>query len=387
MALVESQSNPDVPVTINVFKCIVGAGMAGVPYALCCCGLIPGLVMLVACCIASTYTMILLAWITQQHLSKMSSFAAAKEVSYVVLGTTAYGQTGKVSVWTTLLIAQGVAAAGYLVFVTRILRDVLSVSALTTNLFVWGLGVALCLPRSPAYLAPVSLLGNISMIVAVSAVVACGSIYSPPTLANIELFAGGMKDWGIAFGILCLSFSSHPEVMGIASVLEPAVVPRFPSIITRSMMTAGALYVSLGVFSVACFGAKTDQVVYNNLPAQSAYVAVIKLAMSVTVLANFPLTLFPVAFDLELYLQRSGVFSGSKTDQMMLRLGIGLLPGLVAVVFRDSFDLIGAVAGGFAGITAFLMPPLLFLRLNPDCTAAQRIAAWIVPLVFTSGCH
>mmetsp|Transcript_625 Transcript_625/g.981 ORF Transcript_625/g.981 Transcript_625/m.981 type:complete len:162 (+) Transcript_625:3-488(+) len=115
----------------------------------------------------------------------------------------------------------------------------------------------------------------------------------------------------------------------------------------------------------------------------------VKLCISAMLLCNYPLTVYPVHQSLEIMLglnkvneepsdlevqRRSGerlplmekgeISTRLNWKQAVSRLLIVVSTGLIAVFVGDAFGFISAIGGGLNGIIAFVLPPVIHIKLH-----------------------
>lgn len=69
---------------------------------------------------------------------------------------------------------------------------------------------------------------------------------------------------------------------------------KFPSVLRRTMVALGVLYVTFGMLSYLAFGDDTRDIITLNLP-NNPLVAMVRLLYSTGLLFTFPIMLFPGA--------------------------------------------------------------------------------------------
>jgi len=171
---------------------------------------------------------------------------------------------------------------------------------------VFPLVILLAMPRSTTYLAPAAHLGNGTLLVCVGTLVYYGLTqpeshftFARETLTSLPAYSGSLHGLLLFVGICAFSFAAHAEIV----VVEADARSRrtYAVVLPLAILTIAVLYVSVGAFVFACFREQTHPNALLNLGDQ-IYVNIVRIAMSLTLIVNYPLAVLPAAQALDLLL-------------------------------------------------------------------------------------
>eukprot|EP00899_Mesostigma_viride_P005014 jgi/Mesvir1/14513/Mv05211-RA.1 len=219
-----------------------------------------------------------------------------------------------------------------------------------------------------------------------------GEMYAVPEgtgLPHLNLWTN-LRGAAECFGICVFAFSAHGEIMSIEQSLGAAARSRFFGILMSIMSFAGGLACFFGLTCYAVFGEDTRSIIFNNLADKDLLATLVKVCISIVVAVNYPLAMFPVLEDADRtllafarrrpWLLRSIIqevqdipTAGShpvhlltlgRFGRSLARIPCILFTFTVAMLAGDQFGLLTAVGGGLGGFIAWVLPPLMYMKLE-----------------------
>jgi amino acid permease len=157
-----------------------------------------------------------------------------------------------------------------------------------------------------------------------------------------------------------------------------------------SMVLSGTTYATIGVSGFMVFGRAVQGDVLSNLNiddvaaimggnvgAAMAFVATVKVAMAISMVLSFPITIWPMREDIIEMLAHS---LGSSTQlspaaYYTLTYTSLLVIYLVAVVIQSAYSVVGIVGATCGTTMGFMFPGMLALR-DPQGGAAYKAFGW-----------
>jgi len=307
-----------------------------------------------------------------RHLASTSHVAGEDDVvSYMQLSMATFGERAGFSVaWIGLMPAQFVIGASFLIFAIHNVAAITGYPPGVITVLSTLIASLMCIPRTMDYLAYTSTLGNIAFFVSVTCIV-WSSAEHGLHMSNL-VWWGSWSGFFEAFGVLCLSFSAHPEALSIMNEADAKAKKQMPWLIAAVLSVALVVFTAFSFVVLSAFGDKTQPIVFDNLPAQSWSIKLVRLLISLMLQATFPIVMFPIFHILE----TSQIDAYNITSRLMTRVSITLSVGAFAWFFVNYFEPIAAIVGGFIAITAYILPPLFYLELKATpSTSLERNAA------------
>jgi len=242
-----------------------------------------------------------------------------QQVSYVVAG-----EWGRVITDGTLIFTQLGSCAAFLVLIFSSMQACfasyhLHVSYELQALILFPIVAALCLPRSTTYLAPAAHFGNATLLVVVGTIFYFGltqdlskigaAMHAPihaheswmtvvsRVMSEMSAFSGSMQGVFIFFGIAAFSFAAHCEIVAVEADAKSREV--YQVILPASIGCITLIYIAVSIFSFACFGVDTQPNIMLNL-GETMFVNLVRLALSLTLIINIAMAIFPANQTLDL---------------------------------------------------------------------------------------
>ncbi|GBG29564.1 Amino acid transporter AVT3B [Hondaea fermentalgiana] len=417
-----------------MFKSVVGSGAFALPYAMREAGVLGGsIVVLVvaAFSVETTKQLIKSAGSASEEYRRRTELDNLKrsEIGFTQVADVALGKWAWI-VSVSIFAAQFCAVATYFVFFDTTLSPMLGYliygedrngphHVLVRNvllLVLVAIQVGLAMAPDPSFLQNTSKFGNIIFMVSLGFIVVFSAWYAPPTLANVHAFETG-NGIVMAFGVTCFTLAAPAESLGIYSTASTKGRKKFEEIVNAAYAAAILLYLFVAVYSYACFGKDTEQIIFTNLTASHSVLGyLIQTLMSAMLCCNFPLSFFPVhqmveqTFKLESETYKPGLgfkvarighstrmdpterskliesissqesqssaesddddgTSALTTSQIISRTVLVLATGVLAWLAGDKFAMISTVGGAFTAVIAFILPPIMNMRLHGGWSA------------------
>lgn len=305
-----------------------------------------------------------------------------ERIEYSDLAQKAMGKLGVVLVDLSLLLTLLGACAAYQITVSKSVNELFpSVSTTTVIFFSTLVILPFAVVRNIAAIAPISLLGLITYVFAIIAILIYGFANNPITWNESLLRPGSTHELMEFVGVV--SFSLGVPLLALPleeGMYEPF---RFKITMRKTLLAVFGAYLVVAVVPCLLFpGASLQEVLVSNLPPGSALGRVVRWAVIVTMLCSIPLLLVPALNTLEKHLpNRQGYQAISALHKSPPTLppssftastwiGCGaralaiVLVGLLAVSV-PCFTLVISVLGCVTlGLLCFIFPPLFCLRLD-----------------------
>eukprot|EP00760_Papus_ankaliazontas_P038916 PhM_4_TR9414/c0_g1_i1/m.54371/K14209/SLC36A, PAT; solute carrier family 36 (proton-coupled amino acid transporter) len=393
-------------VGISLFKSIIGSGVLAMPYCVMQAGAPFALGTLALIWCVTVYTSLQLYW-SVRHIHKarctlmkrkyastdpllqsepmwspaaqtpdaemikaVTRFENAEEedgdhvVSFVHLVEAAFGRTGRYVALATVVPGQIIVGTSYLVFVIQNTARALGLEQhmVGVTAVVFLLQCALCSPKSSSYLAYTSVFGNVAfatglLTILYHAVFVHGLTVNPVYDDNPSITRTGQLE---AFGILVVSYSFGPESLGVLASANTRARHMFGRLIVLVLFVCLIVFSSFALLVFMSYGSETSSIVFDVLP-KSASLTTVKLAMSMMLCCNYPLTMFAV-FHIQETTWLADDFGGI-TLRLVSRWAIVALTCVLAFSAGDTFAAVNAVDGGLTAFIAFVIPPMCYWKM------------------------
>ena len=387
----------------NFMKSLVGAGVLALPYAILRAGVVPSLFLLAVIWAVSVVTTLQLCtsamaldrqlhppimspastkrlWAEKERLASTSHAEGEDDVvSYMQLSMATFGESvGAIVAWVGLIPSQWVIGASFQIFINVNVSVALGVSVGHVSIATTIIGSLMCVPRTMDYLAYTSTFGNFAFVVSVGCIVGYAVIVPGIHWANLPMW-GTLGGFFEAFGVMCFTFSAHPEALSLSQSANPDAKKHMTKIIVASLSVAFVIFTGYAFLVLAAFGVDTKPIVFANLPPKNAMIIVIQLSLSAMLQVSYPIIMFPIFHILE----TTQIDAHDTKARLTARWTITLATGACAWLFMDYFEPVVAIVGGLIAFTAYVLPPLFHLQLKDGyVTAFDR---WTAALLVVFG--
>ncbi|RYP66412.1 hypothetical protein DL771_007821 [Monosporascus sp. 5C6A] len=183
------------------------------------------------------------------------------------------------------------------------------------------------------------------------------------TKGYADIIQFNQKDWTLFIGTAIFTFEGIGLIIPIQESMKTP--SKFPKVMFYVMIIITVLFVTMGAFSYAAYGSKTETVVLLNLPQDDKLVNGVQLLYSLAILLSTPLQIFPAIRIMENALfTKSGKYNPYiKWQKNGFRFLTVFLCALIAWGGADDLDKFVALVGNFACIPlVYIYPPMLHYR-------------------------
>ncbi|KAL3822911.1 hypothetical protein ACHAXA_010694 [Cyclostephanos tholiformis] len=404
--------------SLNLGKCICGAGSFALPYVFLKEGILGGTLAMALCGYLASRTMIS---INESRMSVATSgegtISTPPPSSYVELADIALGELAARAVFALTLAASLGVCSTYVAFVSQTLAS-LSTDVNSDNVVrmlapdiderTWGMiASAFVLPlsyiRNYGAFAFTSALGVFAVLGGMITTISYGVLVDPGEgIAGAILAASHSRMWPIsfkdAFGgsfgtiayLFCVNFLTFPI---INSMKDPGT--DYDDAVSMAVAVIWIINVVFAVLCLGFYGDETQDLILRNL-GNGPYLSALKLLLCVDLLFTFPVVFSSGRQILENALTpnvhpKSAARDGLQLPAVLSRAAI--TAGAVAVCFSLSqlggFGVVVNLVGGVAqGSLAFILPPAISIALSrrrrkdtgfdvdeiPECVRGDHIA-------------
>lgn len=341
----------------SIIKAVVGAGSFALPWAFLQAGLFGGMIGILVLAILSCYTIRMLIQCKRELVGKSDRY-----VTYVDIAREVYGRVVAWTLYAAIVITSIGACSAYLVFCGNMLESV-SRGKLESMYWVFILAGPLILftwIRSFRYLAFTSIIGDIALV-----------------LAMITMFVEGFKEESVEnpFGgeYPPIQYLSYPKFFGAAAFLfcvHMLMVPieqsmhtpkNFGKAVYGSFLVVTVLNLVFAAIGYMLYKGATKDIIINNLP-DNVFVDVARVALVFDLFFTFIVVIVPARDIIETSLltpnQRWNTIKRYAIRTVMVGICVGIGVGV-----KQFSDLIGLVSGLSLSFMAFVLPPMLHMRL------------------------
>lgn len=376
--------------TINLCKCICGAGSFALPYVFLKEGVIGGTLLMLFCGYLAAFTMKSL----NQSRTLISMDEGIPPTSYVELTDITLGTMASRAVFALTLAASLGVCSTYLVFIGQTLAslsgDVHSnnvVRALAPNIdsSTWELIAAtivlpLSLMRNYGVFAFTSALGVVAVLGGMIATVAYGVFVDPgggfveaiATACQSKMWPDSFQDaFGGSFGtiayLFCINFLTFPIINSMRSPAED-----FDEAVNMSVMGVWIVNVVFAVLCLGFYGDETHDLILRNL-GNSIYLSALKILLCVDLLFTFPVVFSSGRQILEnaLIPRENPKYTKLDREDSLSVVFLRVIITTVAVTtclglsHLGGFGVVANLVGGVAqGSLAFVLPPMISIVLS-----------------------
>ncbi|KAI6248050.1 Vacuolar amino acid transporter 3 [Erysiphe necator] len=353
-------TNSSVGATLLLLKSFVGTGVLFLPRAYLNGGMLFSNIVLLFVAALSYYCFVLLI---RTRLKVERSFGD--------IGGILYGSWFRYTILASIVAGQIGFVAAYIVFISQNLQAfILAVTSGKTyidNIWLILMQTAVFLPFS--LLRDISKLGFTALIADAFILFGILVLYyfdidtlihqnGPSDIVNFN-----PKDWTLFIGTAVFTFEGIGLIIPIQeSMRNPK---KFPAVLGVVMIIIIILFLSVGVFSYAAYGSKTETIIILNLPQDSKLVNGVQLLYSIAILLSTPLQLFPAIriTENEIF-TRSGRYNQYiKWKKNVFRFFMVMFCAGLAWVGAANLDKFIAIVGSVACVPlVYIYPPMLHLK-------------------------
>ncbi|KAI5961005.1 uncharacterized protein KGF55_004272 [Candida pseudojiufengensis] len=273
-----------------LFKALVGSGVLFLPRAFYNGGLAFSMITLSAFGLLTFFSYIVL--IQSKRVLKVSSFGE--------LGYKTYGNTLKYCILVSIMLSQIGFVATYILFTAE--NMIAFIDGFLSTRPEW-LNRANAVLVQCVLLIPLTLIRNLTKLSVVS-LISSGFIVIGLLIifyfSGLKIYYDGLgpnianfnsSSWTLLVGISVISFEAIGLILPIeASMAQPE---KFTMVLSVSMFTITAIFVTIGTIGYTAFGDKVKSIIILNLPHGNLAVQSILVLYSIAVFLSAPLQLFP----------------------------------------------------------------------------------------------
>ncbi|KAL6060342.1 Transmembrane amino acid transporter protein [Balamuthia mandrillaris] len=379
----------------SIIKAVIGAGSFALPWGFMQAGLLGGLLGMALLSFLSLFTILML-------IQCKNSIPELKRryVTYVDLVRVVLGKPLAIVLYAAIIITSLGACAAYLVFCGGMLYTV-SEEALEGKYWVLILAgplIAFVCIRSFRYLAFTSIIGDIALALGMLAMFIEG-FRSEKLLPNPTDYAAFRIDtFPLFFGTAAFLFCIHMLVIPVEQSMKNPAHFKWTAIISFIIVTLiNMIFAAIGYM---LFKDHTDSIVINNLQ-NNAFVSVARIMLVIDLFFTYLVVIVPARDIVETSLLKEKPAKKTNTDNFgeddddedyeevrpvpvtfkqkvvvwfkdnwrglarnVIRTVMVGITVLIATTITQFSDLIGLVSGLALSAMAFILPPLLHLKLN-----------------------
>lgn len=372
-----SGKNSPTNAVLLLLKSFVGTGVLFLPRAYLNGGMLFSNVVLLGVAALSYYCFVLLV-----------TTRLKVEGSFGDIGGILYGKWMRNLILASIVISQLGFVAAYIVFTSENLQAViLAVSDCKTLIEIkWLIVMQMVVFLPFSLLRDIGKLGFTALIADAFIVVGLAYLFyydvltlNTQGLADIILF--NKKDWTLFIGTAIFTFEGIGLIIPIQeSMRHPE---KFPKVMLLVMVIITTLFVTMGAFSYAAYGSKTETVVLLNLPQDNKLVNGVQFLYSIAILLSTPLQIFPAIRIMENALfTKSGKYNPYiKWQKNVFRFFVVAMSAAIAWGGADNLDKFVALVGNFACIPLVYIYPVSspsapYLRIS---VTIRRIRSYFYP--------
>jgi hypothetical protein len=323
----------------------------------------------------------------QESVGKDEEGGSGELVVVEVAGDAEGDDAGGVNVMEVLVAASNVinavgSVAAYISFATNVLPTAAPVSS--TAALLLATAVVLLLAHVPdlKWLAFTSSLGTAAVAAGIISVLAVGASGGAPgadgDLHPAEL-APAPQSALVFFaflGRLSFLFGSHPTALPVAQSMKSRALG--PAMFRTAYSASAVVNTVFAVFGALLFGAATHANIVTNLASGSVVIRAVKVFMCVDCVCMAPVIISPAREVLEKLLPKP--FTSSAAAAWARYFFTHAVPTLVALAIAfavPDFARLVSLCGGLSScFVAYILPPLLVLRLAPVDSLAWSLGRY-----------
>lgn len=351
-----SGQNGPTNAALLLLKSFVGTGVLFLPRAYLSGGMLFSNLVLLGVALLSYYCFVLLV-----------STRLKIDGSFGDMGGILYGKWMRSVILFSIVLSQIGFVAAYIVFTSENLQAFIkAVSDCKTSIsipYLILMQMVIFLPFS--LLRDIGKLGFTALIADAFILIGLGYLFyydvltlATDGLADIIMF--NKRDWTLFIGTAIFTFEGIGLIIPIQESMKNP--EKFPRVLFLVMVIITVLFTTMGAFSYAAYGSKTETVVLLNLPQDNKFVNTVQLLYSVAILLSTPLQIFPAIRIVETELfTRSGKYNPYiKWQKNVFRFFVVMLCAGIAWGGADNLDKFVALVGNFACIPLVFLYPVSF---------------------------
>jgi proton-coupled amino acid transporter len=346
-----SGQNSPMNAALLLLKSFVGTGVLFLPRAYLNGGMLFSNLVLLGVAALSYYCFVLLV---TSRLKVEGSFGD--------IGGILYGKWMRNLILFSIVISQIGFVAAYIVFTSENLQAfILAVSDCKTLIEIkWLILMQMVVFLPFSLLRDIGKLGFTALIADAFIIIGLAYLFyydvltlNTQGLADIIMF--NKKDWTLFIGTAIFTFEGIGLIIPIQESMKNP--EKFPKVLFVIMVIITTLFTTMGAFSYAAYGSKTETVVLLNLPQDNKLVNGVQFLYSLAILLSTPLQIFPaIRITENAFFTKSGKYNPYiKWQKNGFRFFV--VAGCAAIAWggADNLDKFVALVGNFACI------PLVFI--------------------------
>ncbi|EFC49532.1 amino acid transport protein [Naegleria gruberi] len=299
-------------------------------------------------------------------------------ITYIDIGYEAMGNFGSILVYVLMVMCNVGVGTIYLVLMAGCLNGMVpEVPLRVWMLFFIPLFIVLSWIRSYKYLAPLTMIGTIALLLALGSVLVYGFIYQrhnmkwPWEYAHVAWIEPSTLP--LCIGNVMFLFCTHTMMLSIEQSMKTR--KRYYTTLNFSFIFVVIVNLTFGLLVFEFFPYNIEQSATENLPQNSIFVYIIQSCLCLEVILTYTVVLMPVGelFDekiLQKLLEKLKRFvKNQKFSKFLYFLLSVLFRSLIVVitvglaeVFGDRFGVVMSFIGALSpNPLAFVLPPLFYL--------------------------
>jgi amino acid permease len=386
----------------NIVKSFAGAGTFALPYAVMNAGLWGGIVGIIVIALLSNFTIRTLMQCAERVMEQNQKRGLQEEAqppSYPEIGRAAFGEPGAmlVSLFSGLMCF-GVCIAYFTLIggnIIEVFPSHYNVHAYYVIAAIYPITVFLSCLTDLTKLAYTSIAGSVALLVAMGAVVVFGlSNHMLKPLHDYPVFV--WETFPLFLGSAAFLFCDHVIVLPLAN--SCGNFKRFPRVLDYAMLFVTVVNLIFAGLSYGYWGSKTDGNVIGNLPTQSVVGDIVRIGISLEVLASFPLVASAGFQSLETGFGMERVrafpfttpgtphpFFSRNLKYYIFRGGVILSLAIVAAAVKNFGLLVSLVGALTIASTGFVFPQLFYMKLHSFSLKTYDMVIQCLIIVFGVG--
>ncbi|KAI8969563.1 AAAP amino acid permease [Trametes punicea] len=353
----------------NMANSILGAGIIGLPYAVRQAGFFTGIMLLVALCAVTDWTIRLI--VVNAKLSGQNS--------YIGIMNHCFGSSGRaaVSFFQFAFAFGGMCAFGIIIgdTIPHVIRSIFPnlyrvpvLSLLTRRQFVIALcticvSYPLSLYRDIHKLSRASGLALVGMMIIVTSVLVEGTHVSPDLMGDPSKRFTFLGD-GVfqAIGVISFAFVCHHNSLLIYGSLRTPTLDRFNRVTHISTFISLIACCTLAISAYLVFTDKTQGNILNNFSATDTLINVARFCFGLNMFTTLPLELFVCREVIEQYFFENEPFNMQR--HVFFTTAILCSSMIISMITCDLGVMLEITGGASATALAFIFPAACYLQLK-----------------------
>lgn len=287
------------------------------------------------------------------------------EGSFGDIGGILYGRWMRNLILFSIVISQIGFVAAYIVFTSKNLQAfILAVSDCKTLIEIkWLIIMQMVVFLPFSLLRDIGKLGFTALIADAFIVIGLAYLFyydvltlNTQGLSDIIMF--NQKDWTLFIGTAIFTFEGIGLIIPIQESMKNP--EKFPKVMFVIMIIITTLFTTMGAFSYAAYGSKTETVVLLNLPQDNKLVNGVQFLYSLAILLSTPLQIFPaIRITENAFFAKSGKYNPYiKWQKNIFRFFLVAICAGIAWGGADDLDKFVALVGNFACIPLVYIYPV-----------------------------